>query len=309
MYFDIFLQALRLRIMATPTSMKKRFNGEDKMRNKCCRNSKSYFSLARGCFAYKSNVALCCQYYIIFFVSILMTQSAAAEPSFPSIVETISKSTVAIAIEAPIKHSAPKIKGTGFIVGDGSYAITNYHVVSEVLDPAIVEHFVVLSGEGPKVRKIKATIEKIDPQHDLALLKLEGNLTAVQLSSEALLPPGSEIAFTGFPIGAVLGLYPATHRGYISAITPDAIPANNSNQLTTQMLARIDTPSLIYQLDAVAYPGNSGSPVYEPATGNIIGVINKVLVKDTKESALSAPTGISYAIPVKYVRELLERAR
>lgn len=247
---------------------------------------------------------------LLLSITILMASAssfASDQEQFPDVVSRVAKSTVAIAIEAPIKHSAPKIKGTGFIVGDGSYAITNYHVVSEVLDPAIVEHFVVLSGEGPKVRKIKATIEKIDPQHDLALLKLEGNLTAVHLSTEALLPPGSEIAFTGFPIGAVLGLYPATHRGFISAITPDAIPANNSNQLTTQMLARIDTPSLIYQLDAVAYPGNSGSPVYEPATGNIIGVVNKVLVKDTKESALSAPTGISYAIPVSHVLSLMSR--
>ncbi|NDW14314.1 trypsin-like serine protease [Alteromonas genovensis] len=227
--------------------------------------------------------------------------------NFPFIVKAISESTLAIAIEAPIKYSTPKIQGTGFVVGDGSYAITNYHVVSDVLDPSIVEHFVVLSGRGTKVRKIKATLEKIDPQHDLALLKLDEKLTAVHLSTEALLPPGSEVAFTGFPIGAILGLYPATHRGYISAITPDAIPAHNSNQLTSRMLARIENPSLIYQLDAVAYPGNSGSPVYDPTTGDIIGVINKVLVKDTKESALSAPTGISYAIPVRHVLNLMSK--
>ena len=236
-----------------------------------------------------------------------MTQSATAESLFPKVVERVSKSTLAIAIEAPIKYSTPKIQGTGFVVGDGNYAITNYHVVSDVLDPSIVEHFVVLSGRGTKVRKIKATLEKIDPQHDLALLKLDEKLTAVHLSTEALLPPGSEVAFTGFPIGAILGLYPATHRGYISAITPDAIPAHNSNQLTSRMLARIENPNLIYQLDAVAYPGNSGSPVYDPTTGDIIGVINKVLVKDTKESALSAPTGISYAIPVRHVLNLMSK--
>lgn len=226
--------------------------------------------------------------------------------NFPEVVKKLTGSTLAIAIDAPIKHSSPRIVGTGFVVGDGNYAITNYHVVSEVLDPTIVENYVVLAGQGRVIKKVKATIEKIDPAHDLALLKLESTLTPVILGDSELLPPGTSIAFTGFPIGAILGLYPATHRGYISAITPDAIPAKNSDQLTVKMMRRLSDSSLIYQLDAVAYPGNSGSPVYNPDSGEVIGVINKVLVKDTKESALSSPTGISYAIPIKYAHELMK---
>ncbi|WP_236547190.1 S1 family peptidase [Alteromonas sp. KUL150] len=229
-----------------------------------------------------------------------------AEQQFIDVVESVTKSTVAIALDAPYKHASPRVLGTGFIVDDGSYAITNYHVVSEPLDPKYVENYVVLSGEGTVVKKIKAEIIKIDLKHDLALLKLDSILTPVALSSKNMLRPGTDIAFTGFPIGAILGIYPATHRGYVSAITPDAIPAMNSQQLNLKMMERLDSVSLIYQLDATAYPGNSGSPMYEPRTGEVIGVINKVLVKDTKESALSSPTGISYAIPVKFVIKLLE---
>jgi S1-C subfamily serine protease len=58
----------------------------------------------------------------------------------------------------------------------------------------------------------------------------------------------------------------------------------------------------------VAYPGNSGSPLYDGHTGEVIGVINAVFVKSTKENALKDPSGITYAIPAKYVRELLEQA-
>mgnify|MGYP000017557584 FL=1 len=241
----------------------------------------------------------------------LLTQSVAADndvTSFTSIVKSVSKGTVAVAVDAPIKHSAPRVLGTGFIVANGFFAITNYHVVSEDLDPTIVESYVVLSGEGTVVKKIKAEVLKIDPKHDLALLKLDSPLPALKLGDEELLEPGSEIALTGFPIGAILGLYPATHRGYISAITPDAIPALNSNQLTNTMMARLKNVSLIYQLDAIAYPGNSGSPLYDPRTGEVIGVINKVLVKDTKESALASPTGISYAVPIRFVTTLLRGA-
>ncbi|MDP5072164.1 MAG: serine protease, partial [Congregibacter sp.] len=65
-------------------------------------------------------------------------------------------------------------------------------------------------------------------------------------------------------------------------------------------------PFDVYQLDAIAYPGNSGSAVYRVITGEVIGVMNSVFVKESRETLLSAPSGISFAIPVKHLRALLE---
>jgi S1-C subfamily serine protease len=62
----------------------------------------------------------------------------------------------------------------------------------------------------------------------------------------------------------------------------------------------------VFQLDGTAYPGNSGSPVYHPASGEVVGIVNSVLVKGTKESALKTPSGITYAIPVQKLKALLE---
>lgn len=73
-------------------------------------------------------------------------------------------------------------------------------------------------------------------------------------------------------------------------------------------MKRLLDTSKIYQLDATAYPGNSGSPVYDIHSGKVVGIINKVIVKDTKESALSTPSGISYAIPVMFIQQLISRA-
>jgi S1-C subfamily serine protease len=117
---------------------------------------------------------------------------------------------------------------------------------------------------------------------------------------------GQDYAFTGFPIGAVLGLYPVTHKGMVSAITPVATPVTSGRQLSVRMIRALRDPYLTYQLDGTAYPGNSGSPLYEIDTGRVVGVINKVFVKETKEQVLEKPSGITYAIPVKYVRALLK---
>lgn len=225
----------------------------------------------------------------------------------PKTVEKVTPSVVAIGLFTPLEASGNQVLGTGFVVGDGKHVVTNYHVVSKILDPAIVQHYVVLSGKGRNVKTYKAEVISIDPVHDLALVKFEGDLPAITLANDELLPPGKEIAFTGFPIGAAIGLYPATHKGMISAITPDAIPVQNADQLTLSMLQRLKAPELVYQLDATAYPGNSGSPIYHIDGGEVVGVINKVFVSQGKESALSAPSGISYAIPVKYVNALLKK--
>ena len=119
---------------------------------------------------------------------------------------------------------------------------------------------------------------------------------------------GTEIAFTGFPIGMALGLYPVTHRGIVSAISPMAPPQLGSRVLSAKMIRAMRDPYDVLQLDATAYPGNSGSPVYEQATGKVVGVVNSVLVKGNKEAAIAKPSGISYAIPVRFVHELLKKA-
>jgi S1-C subfamily serine protease len=86
------------------------------------------------------------------------------------------------------------------------------------------------------------------------------------------------------------------------------MPALNSAKLDMKTVAQLRKPPfVIFQLDGTAYPGNSGSPVYDPETGAVLGVINMVFVKGVKETAISNPSGITYAIPSRFVRELLQR--
>ena len=115
---------------------------------------------------------------------------------------------------------------------------------------------------------------------------------------------------TGYPIGAILGPIPATHRGMIAAVTPIAIPQGRAGELNAAVIRRLASGAFpVFQLDATAYPGNSGSPVYDPATGEVLGVVNMVFVKGTKEAALSQPSGITYAVPARHLEALLRTAR
>ena len=115
------------------------------------------------------------------------------------------------------------------------------------------------------------------------------------------------MAIIGYPIGGALGFTPVTHRGIVSAITAIVLPAPSAQSLNAAGGNRLRQGSFdIYQLDATAYPGNSGGPVFDVESGKVIAVINMVLVKGSKESAISYPSGISYAIPVRFVSELLK---
>lgn len=223
------------------------------------------------------------------------------------LIRDVKPSVVAIAIHNPTASPRIRFIGTGFVVGDGKQVVTNYHVIGKGLDEDRRESYVVVSGSARNLTVHPMLSRRNAPLYDLAIMTIEQTLPAVALADDAFIDEGTHIAFTGFPISNVLGLYPATHQGIIAAITPIAIPADNSRELHIQALRQLRDPYPVYQLDATAYPGNSGSPLFNVVTGEVVGVINMVHVKSTREAVLSDPSGISFAIPVRHVRELLQQ--
>jgi S1-C subfamily serine protease len=228
------------------------------------------------------------------------------------LIDQIKPSIVVVGTYLKTRSPAFVMRGTGFVVGNGTLVATNAHVVPENLDSANGEILVIQATAGHGLlqqRPAKATAG--DKSHDLALLRIDGPpLPALVLQSGGPVREGQSVAFTGFPIGSVLGLSPVTHRGIISAITPIVLPSAKANQLNEKVIKRLKSGTFeIYQLDGTAYPGNSGGPLFEMEKGEVIGIINMVFVKGTKESVLSHPSGISFAIPVLYLQELLREVR
>ena len=234
----------------------------------------------------------------------------AAVAGLPETVARIKPAIVAVGTYQRTRAPSAVFRGTGFVVDDGLHVLTNAHVLPEKLNREQGEILAVFYKSQGKDRLRRAQVAAVDKGHDVALLRLGGRpLPTISLGRSERVREGELYAFTGYPIGMVLGLYPVTHRGIVSSITPIAIPVPRAAQLDPKLMGRLQRPYRVFQLDATAYPGNSGSPLYDPETGEVVGIVNKVFVKESKEKLLSKPSGISYAVPIEYARALLRRYR
>jgi serine protease Do len=249
---------------------------------------------------------------LIFFVAACFSVSESVARELEETIKAVKPAVVAIGSYQKTRSPAVTFVGTGFAVNDGLTIITNAHVVASITKVDASDHneiIGILSGKGENTEFRPAVIVAIDEEHDLARLKISPPaLPVMKLGDINTVAEGQPVAFTGFPLGTALGFYHATHRGIISSITPITRPASNSQKLDAKVVTQLRHSSYsIFQLDATAFPGNSGSPVYHPETGEVIGIINMVFVKGLKETAISTPSGITYAIPVNFVYDLLQK--
>jgi S1-C subfamily serine protease len=242
--------------------------------------------------------------------TVLLLLSLPASADLADTVARIKPSLVVVGTFNKFKSPAFAMRGTGFVIGDGRLVATNAHVIPEgtSVDPG-QDSLMVLARQGTETRPFPAQLVTHDAEHDLALLRIAGpELPALTLGNSDAVREGQSVAFSGFPIGGALGFSPVTHRGIISSITPIAIPIGNSQELKNKSIRRLRSGAFpIFQLDATAYPGNSGGPMYDVDTGEVIGILNMVSVKESKEAVLEKPSGISYAIPAKHLLDLLGR--
>lgn len=243
--------------------------------------------------------------------ALLMALPGYALSSLPDLIARVKPSIVAIGTFDRTRSPAFSMRGTGFALGNGNLIATNAHVVPEILDSTGNELLVVrLPTRTGDAQQRTAKLVRSDKAHDLALLRIEGPPLPTIPLNPGTAREGQAVIFMGFPIGTVLGLSPVTHRGIISAITPIALPGGSAQQLNEKVIRRLKSGSFdVYQLDGTAYPGNSGGPLLDMESGEVIGIINMVFVKGTKEAALSNPSGISFAIPALYLQELLQNSQ
>lgn len=214
----------------------------------------------------------------------LFLLSHAAFADLLQVIERVKPSIVGIGTFQKMRSPPINFLGTGFVVEDGSLVITNAHVIPELLDVSKNESLVILTGKSNNPEARVALVTKLDKEHDLALLKINGlSLPPLKIGNVGKIKEGQMLAFTGFPIGMVLGFYPVTHRAMIASITPIILPVNNAKQLSAEKIKQLNKTAFhVFQLDGTAYPGSSGVPYMTLKLERFMGLLIWFLLKGEK---------------------------
>lgn len=232
--------------------------------------------------------------------------AASAEP-LPALIARVKRSVVAVGSYGLMDNPRFGFRAAGFAVADGLHVLTNAHVVPAETPDRVDRSIAVQVWLGDDQWQLRsARLLGRDRRNDLALLVIDGPALPVLKLAEQDAQEGTAIALMGFPIGNALGQVHTTHRGIVSAWTLIAQPAGGPAGLDPRAVRQLRAGAFkVMQLDAIAYPGNSGGPVLDIETGEVVGVLQGGVVKSIKEAALSAPTGISFAVPASTAAALL----
>lgn len=167
--------------------------------------------------------------------------------------------------------SSNAVSGTGFIISEDGYILTNNHVVEDALSSGSTVTVKLYDGS-----EYDAEIVGVEgTNNDIAVLKINASgLTPVTLGNSDDMRVGESVYVVGNPLGELT--YTMT-SGIISA-------------LDREIAADRNTSVNMFQLDAAVNSGNSGGPVYN-AYGQVIGVVTAKYRDDGVE-------GLGFAIPI-----------
>ncbi|NPV39859.1 MAG: PDZ domain-containing protein [Anaerolineae bacterium] len=163
-----------------------------------------------------------------------------------------------------------EVSGSGFIITNDGYIITNNHVVEDTQDVRVI------LSDGSE---LPASVVSTDSFADLAVLKADGVMPGVAvLGNSDNLKPGETVIAIGSPLGDFRN---SVTVGVVSA-TGRSLDTGNNYQMEN-----------LIQTDAAINSGNSGGPLVNLA-GEVIGV-NSAVVRGSGNSAIAE--GLGFAIP------------
>lgn len=165
--------------------------------------------------------------------------------------------------------------GSGFIISEDGYVVTNNHVVREA-DEVIVK----LSDR----RELQAKIIGTDPRSDIALLKIEAkNLPVTQFGNANDLKVGEWVLAIGSPFG------------FEHSVTAGIVSAKGRSLPNENYVPFIQT-------DVAINPGNSGGPLFN-LKGQVVGVNSQIY------SRTGGFMGLSFAIPIDVALNVVEQLK
>lgn len=212
------------------------------------------------------------------------------EGSIAEVANKVAPSVVSIVTEIKVKSysffgqsydSTSSAAGTGIIVTEDGYILTNKHVIEGATSISVV------LADGTTYDDVELAAH--DPLNDIAFLKIKDvkDLNAAKLGDSKTINVGQQV----IAIGNALGEYQNTVTSGIISGTSRSVTATDSTGKNTETL------SDMIQTDAAINPGNSGGPLVN-AAGEVIGI---------NTATSTSADNIGFAIPISSVKGMLKQ--
>lgn len=206
--------------------------------------------------------------------------SAAADGSIAAVAAAVQPAVVQLNVTSSENGGT----GSGFVISEDGYIITNNHVTAMEGDGARIE---VSFADG---KKATGTLVGASPDYDLAVVKVDReSLPTLTFGSSGDLKVGDSV----IAIGSPLGLQGTVTTGIVSALNR---PVTAGGEGETSYINAIQT-------DAAINPGNSGGPLVD-GNGAVIGVNSAIASMGSQGQAGSI--GLGFAIPIDTVKRISE---
>jgi serine protease Do len=172
--------------------------------------------------------------------------------------------------------------GTGIIVDEKGYILTNSHVVND----GKAKEIIVQLSDG---KEVEGTVLWYDKSIDLAIVKIEAvGLTPAELGNSDEVRIGSYAAAIGNPLGMAFDR--SVTQGVISGLNRTITVSDGQSQLTMEGLI---------QTDASINSGNSGGPLLNSA-GQVIGI---------NSAKAQSGEGLGFAIPINTAKPIVDEIK
>ena len=182
--------------------------------------------------------------------------------------------------------------GSGFVLTQDGYIVTNYHVIEDAVDDSSVTVTVSFADGG----KYTATLVGGEKDNDVAVIKIDATgLKPVTLGDSDQLVVGEDVYTIGNPLGE---LTYSLSDGLVSALDR-LITTTSTNPTTGQQ----ETTTLnVLQTNCDINPGNSGGPLFD-GYGNVVGIVT---AKYTQSSSGVSAEGLGFALPINDVKDIIQ---
>lgn len=196
-------------------------------------------------------------------------------------------------VSIEVTFSGGQGSGSGFVIGEDGFVLTNNHVVAQAVDGGDIA---VVFADGSQE---EATVVGRTTGYDLAVLRVERDgLPALEFADSGSVVVGDPVV----AVGAPLGLESTVTSGIVSALNRP-VSAGNGNE--SAFINAIQT-------DAAINPGNSGGPLVD-MEGRVIGVNSAIARAPGTGPQGSGNIGLGFAIPsnqaVRTAQEIIDTGR